>query len=169
MLRHGTPLAFGTCVIDGDIQLTKSRNRLVDQVSYIYLVAYVRSYEFSLCFSGAEIPDQLLAGFVASTGDNDTRAFLRKDQSDGASDACKRTGDQNNVGIHSEFLGGRIYRSVCLMERYILDETRSSRFERPENERSYLDAFARAALGGLFGSSKEVCAVKRARPSSLES
>ena len=41
LLRHGTGLAFGSGGVYSHIQATEARHGLIDQVSYVFLVAYI--------------------------------------------------------------------------------------------------------------------------------
>jgi hypothetical protein len=49
-----------------------------------------------------------MAGFVASTRDNDARTLFREGQGGGSSDAREGASDQNSWGIHSELLGRQL-------------------------------------------------------------
>src|SRR5258708_4166906 len=78
LLRNRTGLAFGTGVIDRYIQAAKARDGLIDQGTHIVFVAHVGTPILRLDADLAEFSDQLLASFVASTGDDDARAVTRE-------------------------------------------------------------------------------------------
>src|ERR1700732_2550875 len=106
LLRYRTRLAFGAGGVNSHIQATEARHRLIDQVSYVVLVSYIGFHVFRLRVESAELSHQILAGFVASTRDNDARTFFREGQGGGSSNARKGAGDHNNGAIHSELLEG---------------------------------------------------------------
>jgi hypothetical protein len=84
---------------------SEARDGFVDQVSNIVVVAHVGIHVFRVRVESAELSHQILAGFVASTRDNDARTFFREGQGGGSSNAREGASDQNNGGIHSELLG----------------------------------------------------------------
>src|SRR2546422_3486663 len=112
LLRHRTGLAFGSGRVYSRIQATEARHGLIDQVSYVVLVAYIGMHVFRLRVESAELSHQILAGFVASTRDNDACPLFREGQGGGSSNAREGASDQNNGGIHSELLGRAISASV---------------------------------------------------------
>src|SRR5260370_37543965 len=112
LLRHRTGLAFGSGSVNSHIQATEARHGLIDQVSYVVLVAYIGIHVFRLRVESPKFSHQILAGFVASTRDNDARTLFREGQGGGSSDARQGASDQNNGGIHGETPWRAIYGSV---------------------------------------------------------
>src|SRR5690242_1218557 len=106
LLCDRTELAFGSGSVDSHIQATEARHGLIDQVLYVVLVPYISLHVFRLRIEPAELSRQILAGFVASTSNDDPRALFREGQGGGSSNAREGASDQNNGGIHSELLGG---------------------------------------------------------------
>src|SRR6266852_5206244 len=100
LFRHRTGGAFGTGVIDGHIQATKTRDGLVNQSSYFGFVTHVGAYEFGLSAEFAEFSDELRAFLFASARDNQMRAFLREGPCGGTPDTGERAGNQNDGGSH---------------------------------------------------------------------
>src|SRR6266852_5358960 len=100
LFGHRTGNAFGTGVIDGHIQATKTRDGLVNQSSYFGFVTHVRAYKFGLSADFAEFSDELRAFLVASARDNEMRALLCEGQCGGTPDAGERASDQNDGGSH---------------------------------------------------------------------
>src|SRR5260370_14182339 len=97
LLRHRAGLAFGSGGVDGHIEATEARHGLIDQVSYVVLVAYIGIHVFRLRMECAELSHQILAGFVASTRDNDARTLLREGQGARSSTTRAASSDQNNT------------------------------------------------------------------------
>src|SRR5580692_4730216 len=93
-------LAFGSSVIDCNIETTKARNRLIDQSSHIVFVAHVGTPIFCLRSQGAEFGNQFFASFVASTRDNDARTVFREGQGCGSPNSCESSSDQNDLAAH---------------------------------------------------------------------
>src|SRR5713101_1841462 len=123
LLCHRTGLAFGAGVIDGHIQATEARDGLIDQVSYVVLVAYIGMHVFCLHIKSAEFSHQILAGFVASTRDNDAHPLFGEGQGGGSSNACEGASDQNNGSSHRVLLGGQFMgqlRSTGRIWTYVL-------------------------------------------------
>src|SRR5713226_3751556 len=104
LLRHRTGLAFGSGSVNSHIQATEARHGLIDQVSYVVLVAYIGIHVFRLRVESAELSHQILTGFVASTRDNDARTLFREGQGGGSSNARDGSSDQNNRGVHEILL-----------------------------------------------------------------
>src|ERR1700680_1641488 len=104
LLRHRAGLAFGSGGVYSHIQAPEALHGLVDQVSYLVLVAYIGIDVLRLRVEYAELSDQISAGFVASTRDNDARALFREGQGGGSSDAREGASDQNNGGVHGILL-----------------------------------------------------------------
>src|SRR5580700_8394822 len=71
LLRHRTGLALGSGGVYSHIQATEARHGLIDQVSYVVLVAYIGVHVFRLRVESAQLSQQILTGFVASARDND--------------------------------------------------------------------------------------------------
>jgi hypothetical protein len=67
-------------------------------------VAYIGIHEFRLRVESAELSHQIVAGFVASTRDNDARTLFREGQGCGSSNAREGASDQNNGGVHEILL-----------------------------------------------------------------
>src|ERR1700730_9893122 len=105
LLRHRARLAWGSGGVYSHIQATEARHGLIDQVSYVVLVAYIGIHVFRLRVESAGLSHQIFAGFVASTRDNDARTLSREGQGGGSSNAGEGASDQNNGGIHSELPG----------------------------------------------------------------
>src|SRR5271169_2294498 len=87
LLRHPARLAFGSRGVHSHIQATEARYGLVDQVSYVVLVAYIGIRVFRLRVESAQLSRQILAGFVTSTRNNDARMLFRKGQGGSSSNA----------------------------------------------------------------------------------
>ena len=87
LFRRRTRLAFGSGGVYSHIQATEARHGLIDQVSYLVLVTHVGIHVFRLRVEAAELSHQILAGFVASTRDNDARTLFREGQGGGSSNA----------------------------------------------------------------------------------
>src|ERR1700674_4108207 len=100
LLRHRARLAWGSGVVYSHIQATEARHGLIDQVSYVVLVAYIGIHVFGLRIESAKLSHQISAGFVASTRDTDARTLFREGQGGGSSNAREGSSDQNNGGIH---------------------------------------------------------------------
>src|SRR5712692_10532053 len=113
LLRHRTGVAFGSGSVNSHIQATEARHGLIDQVSYVVLVAYIGIHVFRLRVESAELSHQIMAGFVASTRDNDARTLFREGQGGSSSNARQGASDQNNGGIHGETPCSAIYGSVA--------------------------------------------------------
>src|ERR1700730_10063880 len=109
LLRHRAGLAWGSGGVYSHIQATEARHGLIDQVSYVVLVAHIGIHIFRLRVESAELSHQILAGFVATTRDNDARTLFREGQGGGSSNAREGASDQNNGPMHSELLGRAIY------------------------------------------------------------
>src|SRR4029434_4576685 len=78
LLRHGTGLAFGTGVVDRDVQATEALNGPIDQVPHLVLVAHIRTEELSFSAERAQLGCQFLAGFLVPTGNNGAGTFPRE-------------------------------------------------------------------------------------------
>src|SRR6266852_2428064 len=104
LLRHRTGLAFGSGRVYSHVQTTEARHGLIDQVSYVVLVAYIGIHVLRLRVESAEFSHQILAGFVASARDNDARTLFREGQGGGSSNACEGASDQNNRCVHGILL-----------------------------------------------------------------
>ena len=115
LLRHRTRLAFGSGGVYSSIQATKARHGLIDQVSYVVLVTHVGIHIFRLRVEAAELSYQILAGFVASTRDDDARTLFREGQGGSSSDAREGASDQNNGGVHKILL--RLFLVGCFLIR----------------------------------------------------
>src|SRR5216683_3272752 len=113
LLRHGAGLAFGSGGVYSHIQATEARHGLIDQVSHVLLAAYIGIHVFRLRVESPKLSHQILAGFVASTRDDDARTLFREGQGGGSSDAREGASDQNNGGIHGETPCSAIYGSVA--------------------------------------------------------
>ena len=100
LLGHRAGLAFGAGGIDGHIQTAKARDGFVDQAAHIVFVAHIGPYKFRFRAEFAELVNQLLAFFVAPTGNNNLCAFLGKREGRRPSDACQSSCNQNNLSIH---------------------------------------------------------------------
>src|ERR1700686_5522279 len=100
LLRYRAWHAFRTGSVHSDIQTAKSFHGLVDQVSYVFFVAHIGTDEFRFGTCLADFTDDLLALFVAPTGNNNLRAFLGKSEGRSPSDSCQPSCNQNNLGIH---------------------------------------------------------------------
>src|SRR5580704_15060816 len=106
LLRHRAGLAWRPGGVYSHIQATEACHGLIDEVSYVVLVADIGIHVFRLRVESAELSHQISADFVTSTSDNDARPLFREGQGGGSSNARKGASDQNNRGIHREFLGG---------------------------------------------------------------
>src|ERR1700731_5187363 len=98
LLRHRAGLAWGSGGVYSHIQATEARHGLIDQISYVVLVAYIGIHIFGLRVESAELSHQILAGFVAATRDNDARILFREGQGGGSANACEGARNQNNRG-----------------------------------------------------------------------
>jgi hypothetical protein len=95
LLGQRAGLAFGTSVVDGDIQATKALDRLVEEIAHVVLAADIGAHEFRFGAKSAQFSDQRPPGIIASTGDNDARTFLRECERGCAADAGQRAGDES--------------------------------------------------------------------------
>ena len=102
LLRQGTGLALGARVVDGHIQPTESRDRLIDQRANFIIMANVGTNVASAPILGVQ--RLMRCRIVVSTRDDDARAFMRESQSRGTTDSGQRAGDQDNGVFHSELL-----------------------------------------------------------------
>ena len=97
LLRHRAGLAFGAGIVDGHVEPTKARDRSIDQVGDLIVVAHIGTYEFRLPplpqFGG-----QRLAGFITAAGDDDAGAFASEGKGSGASYAGEGARDQDDWG-----------------------------------------------------------------------
>src|SRR6266481_2040866 len=87
LICHRAHLAFGPGVVNGYIETTEARDGLIDQVAHIFVVAHVGTPILRLSADLAEFSKQFLAGFVATTRDNNARTLLRKGNRGGSSNA----------------------------------------------------------------------------------
>jgi hypothetical protein len=92
LLGQRPGLAFGTGVIHGDIQATKTLDGLVDEIAHVVLAPDVRAHEFRFGAQSAQLRDQR-PSIVPSTGNYDARTFLSERESRGATDACEGSCD----------------------------------------------------------------------------
>jgi hypothetical protein len=86
------------------IQTTEARHGLIDQDSYVILMAYIGVHVFRLRVESAELSHQILAGFVPSTRDYDARTLFSEGQGGGSSNAREGASDQNDRGVHELLL-----------------------------------------------------------------
>ena len=94
-------LAFGTSVVDGDIQATKALDRLVNEIAHVVFAADIGAHEFRFGAKSAQFTDQHLPAIVVSTGDHDARTVLGECERGCAADAGKRSRDEYDwVGVH---------------------------------------------------------------------
>src|SRR6202171_3502088 len=89
LLRYMAGHAFRTGSVYSDIQTAKSFHGLVDQVPYVFFAAHIGADElrFRTCLQA--FTDELLAFFLAPTGNDNLRAFLGESEGRRPSDACQ--------------------------------------------------------------------------------
>jgi hypothetical protein len=78
LLCNWTGLAWSSRGVYSDIQATEARYGLIDQVSYIVVVANIGTPILGLSADLAKFSDQLVAYFVTSTRDHDARTLFRE-------------------------------------------------------------------------------------------
>src|SRR4029077_5599156 len=100
LLRYKAGDAFHTGSVYGDIQTSKSFHGLIDQVAYVFFAAYIGADELRFRTCLADFTDELLAFFVAPTGNNDLSTLLGKSEGRRPSDACQSSSNQNDLGGH---------------------------------------------------------------------
>jgi hypothetical protein len=100
LLGHRPGVAFGTGVVDGNVEAAKPGDGLVDQILYIGLMANVGSDEFSFGTGGAKLDGQGFTCVIASAGNDDACAFFREGEGRGAANASQCTGDQDDRLAH---------------------------------------------------------------------
>jgi hypothetical protein len=74
MFYNRTGLAFGSGSVYRHIKATEACHGLIDEVSYVVLVPYIRIHEFRLRVESAQLSHQISADFITSTSDNDALA-----------------------------------------------------------------------------------------------
>src|SRR5882762_10814914 len=89
LLRYRAGHAFRTGRVYSDIQTAKSFHGLVDQVTYVLFAAHIGADELSFRTCLTDFTDELLAFFVAPTGNNDLSTLLGKRECRRPSDACQ--------------------------------------------------------------------------------
>src|ERR1700676_3263176 len=100
LLRYRAGHAFRTGSVYSDIQTAKSFHGLIDQVTYVFFAAHIGADELRFRTCLTELTDELLAFFVAPTGNNNLSTLLGKSEGRRPSDACQSSRNQNNLGIH---------------------------------------------------------------------
>jgi hypothetical protein len=87
LLRYRAGHAFRTGIVHSDIQTAKSSDGLVDQVTHVFFAAYVGADELRFRTCLTHFTDELLAFFVAPTGNNNLSTLLSKLECSRPSDA----------------------------------------------------------------------------------
>src|ERR1700719_2071514 len=100
LLRYRTRLAFGPGGVNSHIQATEARDGLIDEAAHIIFMADVSAPIICVGADLAKFSGQFLADFVASAGNYDARAFARKSNRGGSSNAREGASDQNNGYVH---------------------------------------------------------------------
>src|SRR5258707_14031638 len=78
LLRYRAGHAFRAGSVHSDIQTAKSFHGLVDQVTYVFFPAHIGADELRFRTSLTDFTDELLAFFLAPTGNNNPSTLLGK-------------------------------------------------------------------------------------------
>ena len=100
LLRHRAGHAFRTGSVYSDIQMAKSFHGLVDQVAYVFFAPHIGTDELRFRARFADFTNELLAFFVAPTGNNNLGTLLGKRECRRPSDPRQSSCNQNNLGNH---------------------------------------------------------------------
>jgi hypothetical protein len=87
---------FGAGIVDSNIEAAEARDRAIDEILDILLLAHVGTNEFGFRPKRPELGGQRTAGIVAAAGDHETGSLTRKSESGGAANAGQGTGNEDD-------------------------------------------------------------------------